>query len=403
MKKLFSMVMALAMLFTCVSTALAENIVTLDLWMWDDAQQPAIRAMADEYEASHPNVKIEISCQADVSGLNQKVQATIGTADAPEIFFMNYNLAAEYIPLGIVADLSPYNIDQSELASGIVNAYTQDGKVYAVAKDTDSYAVFYNKALFDKAGVPYPEASWTIADFCETAKKLTGDGVIGWTNSSSDRVWYNFIYANGGNIYSEDGTKAAINTPESAEVIQMLMDLTNDGYAYNGAQLAEVSDTAAFTSGIAAMTINGSWMISQYAGALGDNLGIVELPSGKAGKFSANHGIGYSTTTSNEHMEETVDFLRYLATYDAQVKQIEVVIPANLTCASAWESVYPDVNVGAFMNALAYGRGYLSSVNATLARTAYQDTLARLRNGEFATAEEFCAAAEEAVNYALDE
>lgn len=403
MKKLFSMVMAFAMLFTCVSTALAENIVTLDLWMWDDAQQPAIRAMADEYEASHPNVKIEISCQADVSGLNQKVQATIGTADAPEIFFMNYNLAAEYIPLGIVADLSPYNIDQSELASGIVNAYTQDGKVYAVAKDTDSYAVFYNKALFDKAGVPYPEASWTIADFCETAKKLTGDGVIGWTNSSSDRVWYNFIYANGGNIYSEDGTKAAINTPESAEVIQMLMDLTNDGYAYNGAQLGEVSDTAAFTSGIAAMTINGSWMISQYAGALGDNLGIVELPSGKAGKFSANHGIGYSTTTSNEHMEETVDFLRYLATYDAQVKQIEVVIPANLTCASAWESVYPDVNVGAFMNALAYGRGYLSSVNATLARTAYQDTLARLRNGEFATAEEFCAAAEEAVNYALDE
>lgn len=403
MKKLFSMVMAFAMLFTCVSTALAENIVTLDLWMWDDAQQPAIRAMADEYEASHPNVKIEISCQADVSGLNQKVQATIGTADAPEIFFMNYNLAAEYIPLGIVADLSPYNIDQSELASGIVNAYTQDGKVYAVAKDTDSYAVFYNKALFDKAGVPYPEASWTIADFCETAKKLTGDGVIGWTNSGSDRVWYNFIYANGGNIYSEDGTKAAINTPESAEVIQMLMDLTNDGYAYNGAQLGEVSDTAAFTSGIAAMTINGSWMISQYAGALGDNLGIVELPSGKAGKFSANHGIGYSTTTSNEHMEETVDFLRYLATYDAQVKQIEVVIPANLTCASAWESVYPDVNVGAFMNALAYGRGYLSSVNATLARTAYQDTLARLRNGEFATAEEFCAAAEEAVNYALDE
>lgn len=403
MKKLLSMVMALAMLFTCVGTALAENVVTLDLWMWDDAQQPAIRAMADEYEASHSNVKIEISCQADVSGLNQKVQATIGTADAPEIFFMNYNLAAEYIPLGIVADLSPYGIDQSELASGIVNAYTQDGKVYAVAKDTDSYALFYNKALFDKAGVAYPEASWTIADFCETARKLTGDGVIGWTSSSSDRVWYNFIYANGGNIYSEDGTKAAINTPESAEVIQMLMDLTNDGCAYNGAQLAEVSDTAAFTSGIAAMTINGSWMISQYAGALGDNLGIVELPSGKAGKFSANHGIGYSTTTSNEHMKETVDFLRYLATYDAQVKQIEVVIPANLTCASAWESVYPDVNVGAFMNALAYGRGYLSSVNATLARTAYQDTLARLRNGEFATAEEFCAAAEEAVNYALDE
>ncbi len=403
MKKVLSLVMALALVLACTGFAMADDTVTLRFWMWDDAQQPAIRAMADEYESTHPNVKIEISCQADVSNLNQKIQATIGTPDAPEIFFMNYNLAAEYIPLGIVADLTSYAIDQSDLASGIVNAYTVDGKVYAVAKDTDSYAVFYNKALFDKAGVAYPESTWTISDFCDTAKKLSSGDVIGWTNSGSDRVYYNFIYSNGGNIYNEDGTKSAINTPESIEVIQQLMDLVAAGGAYTGMQLAEVSDTTAFTSGIAAMTINGSWMISQYSEALGDNLGIVELPSGKAGKFSANHGIGYSTTTSNTHMAETVDFLRYLATYDAQVKQIEVVIPADLVCASAWESVYPNVNVDAFMKALSYGRGYLPSVNATLARTAYQGALAELRNGTYATAEEFCAAAEKLVNAALDE
>ena len=225
MKKIITWIMVLVMSLSLTGFAAAQEAVTLRLWMWDDAQQPAMRAMADEYEASHPNVTIEISCQADVSGLNQRIQATIGTSDAPEIFFMNYNLAAEYIPLGIVADLTPYGIDQSDLASGIVNAYTVDGKVYAVAKDTDSYAVFYNKALFDQAGVPYPEASWTIADFCETAKKTTSDGVVGWTGSTSDRVWYNFIWSNGGQIYSEDGTAAAINTPQSAEVIQMLMDL----------------------------------------------------------------------------------------------------------------------------------------------------------------------------------
>ncbi|MDD3336966.1 MAG: sugar ABC transporter substrate-binding protein [Eubacteriales bacterium] len=403
MKKMIGLVLALVMVLSCTSFAMADDAVTLRFWMWDDAQVPAIQAMADEYTAAHPNVKIEISCQADVSGLNQKIQATIGTTDAPEIFFINYNLAAEYIPLGIVADLSSYEIDQSELASGIVNAYTVDDKVYAVAKDTDSYAVFYNKSLFDAAGVAYPENDWTIEDFCETAKNLTSDGVVGWTNSGSDRVYYNFIYSNGGEIYSADGTASAINTPEAAEPIQALMNLVSEGYAYTGPQLSEVSDTTAFTSGIAAMTINGSWMISQYATALGDNLGIVELPSGKAGKFSSNHGIGYATTAANEHMDETVDFLRYLATYEAQVKQIEVVIPANLTCASDWENVYPNVNVGAFMNALSYGRGYLSTVNATLARTAYQETLASLRNGDFATAEEFCAAAEQAVNDALAE
>lgn len=403
MKKIVSLFLALVLALSVCSFAMADEEVTLHFWMWDDAQQPAIQAMCDAYTASHPNVKFEISCQAAVDGLNSKIQATVGSADAPEIFFINYNLAAEYIPMGFIADLSEYGIDQSELASGIVGAYTVDGKVYAVAKDTDSFAVFYNKALFKAAGVAEPTADWTIDDFCETAKAMTSENVIGYTNQGSDRVWYNFIWANGGQIYTEDGTKCAVNSPEAIEVLQKLYDLQVNGYAYDAQKLADIGDTGAFTSGIAAMTINGSWMISQYATALGDDLGIVELPSGAAGKYSANHGIGYATTTANTHMEETVDFLKYLATYDAQVKQIEVVIPANLTCASDWETVYPNVNVGAFMNALAYGKSYLSPVNATLARSAYQEELANFRAGVYADAAEFAAACEETVNDALEE
>lgn len=403
MKRIVSLFLALVLALSVCSFATADEEVTLHFWMWDDAQQPAIQAMCDAYTAAHPNVKFEISCQAAVDGLNSKIQATVGSADAPEIFFINYNLAAEYIPMGFIADLSEYGIDQSELASGIVGAYTKDGKIYAIAKDTDSFAVFYNKALFKAAGVAEPTADWTIDDFCETAKAMTSENVIGYTNQGSDRVWYNFIWANGGQIYTEDGTKCAVNSPEAIEVLQKLYDLQVNGYAYDAQKLADVGDTGAFTSGIAAMTINGSWMISQFATALGDDLGIVELPSGAAGKYSANHGIGYATTTANTHMEETVDFLKYLATYDAQVKQIEVVIPANLTCASDWETVYPNVNVGAFMNALSYGKSYLSTVNATMARSAYQEELANFRAGVYADAAEFVAACEETVNDALEE
>ena len=65
MKKMITWIMVLVMALSLTSFAAAEEAVTLRLWMWDDAQQPAMRAMADEYEASHPNVTIEISCQAD--------------------------------------------------------------------------------------------------------------------------------------------------------------------------------------------------------------------------------------------------------------------------------------------------------------------------------------------------
>ena len=52
MKKMITWIMVLVMALSLTSFAAAEEAVTLRLWMWDDAQQPAMRAMADEYEAS---------------------------------------------------------------------------------------------------------------------------------------------------------------------------------------------------------------------------------------------------------------------------------------------------------------------------------------------------------------
>lgn len=403
MKKMVCILLSALMLLSLCGIALAaDEPVTLHFWMWDDAQQPAIKAMCDAYTKLHPNVKFEISCQPAVDSLNSKIQATVGTDAAPEIFFINYNLAKEYIPMGFIQDLTEYKIDQSELAPGIVNAYTVDGKVYAVAKDTDSFAVFYNKELFDKAGVPYPKDDWTIDEFIETAKKLTKDDIIGFTGSTSDRVWYNFIYANGAKLFDEKGEKCIVDTPEAEEVVQKLMDLQKDGGMFDAKKLSDIGDTGAFTSGKAAMTINGSWMISQYAEALGDKLGIAELPSGKGGKFSTNHGIGYATTKNNKHMDETIDFLKFLATYDAQVLQKKVVIPANLKCAEEWEKEYPNLNLTPFKKALEYGVPYLTNKNATAARTAFQDTLANLRAGQYKDAKEFLKAAQEAVNDAIE-
>ena len=138
--------------------------------------------------------------------------------------------------------------------------------------------------------------------------------MCGWTSSTSDRVWYNFIWSNGGQIYSEDGTTAAINTPESAEVIQMLMDLSANGYAYTGPQLAEVVRYRGLH--LRHRRHDHQRLLDDFPSTparWATTWASLSCLPARAGKFSANHGIGYSTTTSNEHMEETVDFLKYLA------------------------------------------------------------------------------------------
>lgn len=383
--------------------------VTLSLWVWDDAQVPATQSMIDAFSKKYPWITVEITSIAGVDDYNTKVQSVIGSADAPSVFWLNFNLAREYIPMGFVQDLTDYinndpNFDITKLNAGITEAYTVDNRIYAIPKDTDSYAVYYNKAIFDAAGVPYPENDWTIDDFIETAKATTSGNVIGWCNTFSDRVYKAFIYSNGGSIYNEAGTEAVVNSPEAIEVVQKFMDLMNDGYAYTGQELDEITENVAFTSKLCALEINGSWMISDFSTALGDDLGIVEMPSGKAGKASVGHGIGYATTTANPHLDETWLLLSYLGSDEAQEMQVEVVIPAANACASTWETVYPNVNLSAFVNALGYSKPIpLAATNPTAARSAFRECIANMLYGQYSNAEEAMNAAKAAMDSAINQ
>ena len=398
MKKAFSVVLSLMLLVgllftTGTAVAEAKTPVTLSLWVWDDAQVPPTQKMVDAFTQEYPWITVEITSIAGANDYNIKMQSVIGTADAPNVFWMNFNLAREYIPMGFVQDLTEFmekdeQFDLDSLNAGITAANTVDGRRYAVPKDTDSFAVFYNKALFDAVGVAYPENDWTISDFAETAKKLTTDTVKGWTNATGDRVWYSFIWGNGGEIYSADGKEAVINSPEGVEAAQILMDIMNSGAAYNGTQLAEIDVMSSFSSQIAAMTVDGSWMISQYSKALGENLGIAEVPSGKVGKASAGHGIGYATTTSNPYMEDTWLLLSFLGSEKAQEMQVEVVIPAANASASVWEDVYPELNLKAFVNALGYSRPIpLAAANPSLTRKAFQEIVSNILAGTYPDAQ----------------
>jgi multiple sugar transport system substrate-binding protein len=376
------------------ATEAAKEPVTLTMWTYDDAQTPATQRMLDAFQKKYPYITVEHTCVGGaVAEYNAKMQSVLGTSDTPNVFWINFNLALEYIPMGFVKDLTDYiandaSVDLSKFNPGITDAYTVGGRYYAIPKDNDSMAVYYNEALFDAANVPYPADDWDMYEFAETCEKLTSDGVVGWTNATGDRIWDNFIWGNGGEIYSEDGMESVINSPEAAEAVQVYLDIMNNGYAFTGAQLAEVDENSAFTSGLAAMTISGSWMISQFYDALGDNLGIAEMPSGKAGKGSAGAGIGYATSTSNTHPEETWLLISFLASDEAQRMQADVVIPANLNVASDWEAAYPSLNLKPFVKALEYTKPVpFAAKNPSVTRVALQEVIGNMIAGGYEDAQ----------------
>lgn len=333
--------------------------VTLEFYIWDEEQATAAQEMIDLFHESHSNINVELT----VIPWDQyipKMQTVLANHTGPDICWLNTALGAQYIPAGGLEDLSPlaardgYSVDH--LNANILAGYSFGGDFYAIPKDIDTVIVTYNKELFDNAGVAYPDNAWTWDDFRATAKALTIDGTqYGYTNNNDERVYYSLIMANGGELYNEDHSQSQVNSQVVIDSIQFLHDMEIvDKSTPSGAEYIEMGENTHFMNGMAAMDITGSWNISVYAEALGDKLGIAEMPTGAVGKSSISHGIGYAIPTGCEHVEEAWEFLKFLGSDEAQILQAKDVIPANNNVVDEWAKQLSDYDLSAVVAALEY-------------------------------------------------
>lgn len=125
----------------------------------------------------------------------------------PDVFWMHSNNSQMYMKNNKLLKLDDYieksdKVDMSNYMSEITELYTYDGSYYAVPKDYDTIALWYNKKMFDDAGLEYPNENWTWDDLYEAAKKLTTGDKYGFCmNTSNDQdTYYNMVYSMGGYI-----------------------------------------------------------------------------------------------------------------------------------------------------------------------------------------------------------
>ena len=159
MKKFLTLLMAALMLLMIVPIANAEE-TTITFAFWDTNQEPGMRAIADAYEAAHPGVKI-VTQVTPWSEYWTKLEAAAMGGEMPDVYWMHSNQFFKYADAGIMLDLSDLDIDYSVYPEGITALYNFDGTQLAVPKDYDTIALVYNKEIFDAAGEPYPDDTWT--------------------------------------------------------------------------------------------------------------------------------------------------------------------------------------------------------------------------------------------------
>ena len=267
MKKLLALVLALVMILS-LSLAYAEPVtITYAHFSGSGAQEETLKKMIEIFESKNPDIKVDVQ----ITGYEDyftKLATTVGGGNPPDVFEMNMENFLSYMLRGACADLTG-KIDTANYSEGTLAAVSSEGKIYAVPMSFSTCVLFYNKDLFDQAGVAYPTDEWTWADAQAAAEKIKalGDDIWGYYQPITYNEFYKSIKGNGGSVLSEDYSQFTMNTPENVAVLEaMIARVRGENHVMpTKEELAGRGDWDLFTEGKLGMIITGIWGFPTFA------------------------------------------------------------------------------------------------------------------------------------------
>lgn len=347
-----------------------DKQITLTYGYWSTTQEPTLRKLVDGFEKLHKNVKIKMELTPNKQYWTKlETAATGGTL--PDVFWMNGPNIVKYADGGILMPIDDMvkkdKFDFSNYPEALVNLYTVNGKHYAIPKDWDVCALWYNKEIFDNAKVPYPDKTWTWDKLREVAKKLTdkSKGIYGTAaHMDAQPGYYNTILQAGGFVISNDRKVSGYDKPETIAGVQFWINLLHDGSSPTFQQLTDNSSDAIFESGKLAMIYMTSDYLPDFTknDLIKDKIDIAEMPIGQK-RGTVIHGLGNVIYAKTKHPDMAWEFVKYLGGKEANdiVAESGTVIPAYKPSLPKYVDYNKGYNVQAFVNALDYASMYPSS------------------------------------------
>lgn len=322
MKKLLAVMLA-SMMVAAMAPALAET--TLKVAGWDTTTTPYYAAIKEGYEAANPDVKIEWVDLAS-QDYNVKASTMLAGGDTTDLYCVKelsdmQNWAKEGLIVPMTEQIAADGVDMTKYA-GMDSCYVAltDGQQYALPFRADYWVMFYNKDLFDQAGMAYPTNDWTWDEYAQMARDVhEKTGAYGTHYHTWLSCVANWAVCDGVNTLA-DGEYSDLKYfyelyqgLEDEEVCMSYDELKASGLHYSGA----------FAQGNVAMMPMGYWYASTLIGYIKDgtasmNWGIVAVPhlEGVAAGSSFGSPTGIAISNASANKEEAWKFASWMCSED---------------------------------------------------------------------------------------
>ena len=300
------------------STGSSDKKVELTVWSWDSTLPRTVKG----FEAKNPNIKVKVTNAGtnkdEYNALSNAIEAGSG---APDIAQIEYYALPEYVIRGHLENLSDLGASDFKdfYTPGTWSSVSINDGVYALPMDSGPMAWFYNKDVFDKAGVD-PTQVRTWDDFYEAAKKIRAvDSYI--TSDSGDAGFFDSMtWLAGATPFetSKDGETVTINLTGDKNVKTFtdfwqkmidedLIDTKTAGWSEDWFK--------GMVDGTIASLFTGAWMPANLANSAADGAGkwrVTQMPTADGSTTnSENGGSSLAVLASTKKADAAYQFIEY--------------------------------------------------------------------------------------------
>jgi len=342
----------------------------LTLFTWVPPEELAVnQELVADFERQHPDLNVTIINEPGQRAMD-KLQTSIAAGKPPDVMSIH---GAYFLPLaakGALLDLEPLikgdaQFDLADFYPQLLPICRYEGRLYSLPRFASVYVLFYNKDLFDEAGVAYPDDSWTWDSYLAAAKKLTrrspdptqaryGCVIDFW----GARI-YPWIWQNDGQILDESRRRCLLDQPPAVQALQFLVDLARKHKVAPVISQEEARETREwFKAGRVAMFMSGAWDVQVLRRSPTLRWEVAPLPRKKQRATLAGTE-NYAISASTRHPKEAWGLFKYLLGAQSQAKMAAAVEkqPSRISVATG-PYLAAKVNYGrrVFVDALGYGK-----------------------------------------------
>lgn len=318
---------------------------------WRTAWFPAMaEEMLQKFHDQHPNIRVFYT--PDPDRLEDLMLHEMEAGTAPDVFAGCCSFFPAWANQGHMLDLRP--MVQADLPKETIedwspaqyNAFfTADGAQYALPKYHGGLALYYNKDMFDEAGVTYPDGSWDHDDYQTAMEKLTvrDNGQITRWGSMVDVTWDRIqMHVNGWGghfVDPDDPTSCRMAETPSLEAHEWLRTrMQDDRVMATTLDVEKMETRAAFINQKIAMVEDGSWALKDILTDADFRIGVAPFPAGPAKRVTLATTDGFGIYARTQHPEAAWELLKFLVSqdYGRAMAKSHFLQPARASLVEEW-------------------------------------------------------------------